>query len=302
MSIHNSEQPISSPPKTPKVLPWWLHFLPGTASGMALVTVAYPVDTIITWLQSPASPYKTFGAMWQAAKSMGPFRFTRTLYRGLSIPLSTVGVSNALLMGVYGNMKDNITKWDADNGHELHPLVISAVAGGTAGFTQSFLSTPAEVLRVNMQVQEIKADTSSGLLSVARDLRKQLGVLAFYRGFGLTALRDIIGRGTLFTTYEFIKGKISKPNQSPSLVISTVAGGCAGAAFWSVIYPIHTLKIRFQTVSAKNASRTTWQCMQLAHKQGLSSLFKGYGLALVRTFPLGAIQFGVYESVHKWIS
>ena len=80
------------------------------------------------------------------------------------------------------------------------PLVREMIAGGSAGACQIVVTTPMELLKIQMQDagRVAAAAKSSGqpmkkasALSLTRDLLKKRGILGLYQGTGATALRDI---------------------------------------------------------------------------------------------------------------
>jgi solute carrier family 25 carnitine/acylcarnitine transporter 20/29 len=73
------------------------------------------------------------------------------LYKGMSSPMAGVAVVNAIVFGVYGNFQRHMPRPDALSSHFM--------AGAAAGFVQSFVCCPLELVKIRLQVQQ------NGLLS-----------------------------------------------------------------------------------------------------------------------------------------
>lgn len=68
------------------------------------------------------------------------------LYKGMSSPMAGVAVVNAIVFGVYGNFQRHLSRPDALSSHFM--------AGAAAGFVQSFVCCPMELVKSRLQVQQ----------------------------------------------------------------------------------------------------------------------------------------------------
>lgn len=64
----------------------------------------------------------------------------------MSSPLASVAVINAMIFGVYGNVQRRLS--------DPESLASHAFAGSVAGFVQSFVSSPMELVKTRLQIQE----------------------------------------------------------------------------------------------------------------------------------------------------
>ncbi len=81
------------------------------------------------------------------------------LYRGLASPLASAPLSMALNIGMFGSAARHYRRVLEERGVPSTPMLthLTAGAGGaTAGFVQSFVSLPFEVVKVRMQMQFTK--------------------------------------------------------------------------------------------------------------------------------------------------
>ena len=69
----------------------------------------------------------------------------------MSSPMAGVAVVNAIVFGVYGNLQRQLNNSEALSSHFL--------AGAAAGFVQSFVCSPMELVKTRLQVQRNNAYT-----------------------------------------------------------------------------------------------------------------------------------------------
>lgn len=114
----------------------------------------------------------------------------------------------------------------------------------------------------------------SGTFQIARKLVRNNGWTSLYSGYRYMLVRDAIGSGVYFGVYDSIRTAISllvynTPEPRPLSV--AIAGGLSGAFSWIVIYPLDTIKSRYQRdimahVFSKSALR---ESIESAVKRGL---------------------------------
>jgi solute carrier family 25 carnitine/acylcarnitine transporter 20/29 len=78
----------------------------------------------------------------------------RGLYKGMTSPMAGVAVINAIVFGVYGNFQRRVAQPDCLSSHLM--------AGAVAGFVQSFVCSPMELVKTRLQVQAIRAAPAGG--------------------------------------------------------------------------------------------------------------------------------------------
>jgi len=170
-----------------------------------------------------------------------------------------------------------------------------AIAGGYSAIPTTLIMTPAERIKVMLQVQGGSVEVKyKGPLDVVKAVWKEGGVPAFYRGTIGTLLRDIPGSVAYFGFYEFFKRTLTpvgnKPGDlSPGAIL--FAGGMAGVANWSVAIPGDVIKSRMQTAPPGTYNGFIDCLTKLLKNEGPSALFKGLGPAMLRAFPANAACF-----------
>ncbi|CUS23742.1 LAQU0S11e03246g1_1 [Lachancea quebecensis] len=134
-----------------------------------------------------------------------------------------------------------------------HPA-INLVAGGTAGLFEALCCHPLDTIKVRMQIysraQEIAehARRAPGFVSTARDIARQEGFLAFYKGLGAVVIGIIPKMAIRFTSYEFFRTLLADPSSGAvstgNTFIAGVGAGITEAVL--VVNPMEVVKIRLQ--------------------------------------------------------
>ena len=141
------------------------------------------------------------------------------MYRGLIPPLLGVGFEKAIVFGIYENTSRILKYYDVKEKKNI------AISGACAGFAASFIVTPFERLKIQLQ-----SNASFNLRTM------QLGQL--FNGLSACFTREIPGFAIYFSVYESLKSKHLENNQYQiSYQASFFYGGLSGATAWLFIYP-----------------------------------------------------------------
>lgn len=137
-----------------------------------------------------------------------------------------------------------------------------------------------------------------------------------YYGGGITSVRDAVGYGFYFWSYEWAKQNWSTPGDSDkeTAMKVLVCGGLAGVITWASIFPLDVIKTRVQTqvlhpqpvgvgeqrgLLQNQAAKTRLSSLEIAKQayrtEGASVFFRGLGICSVRAFVVNAVQWAVYE-------
>ena len=158
---------------------------------------------------------------------------------------------------------------EMSNGDTTYPYWAHFASGCLAGLATFVISAPTEVVKCRAQVAQASSSGSSHRITswqIVQDLWHERGMRGFYHGGIVTALRDAIGYGFYYLTYECSKDlwnrmlvPASAQDQqqgqpSSSAVKILVCGGIAGVATWASIFPLDVIKTRVQTQELSAAS------------------------------------------------
>eukprot|EP00092_Neocalanus_flemingeri_P001043 GFUD01001113.1.p1 GENE.GFUD01001113.1~~GFUD01001113.1.p1 ORF type:complete len:432 (+),score=63.12 GFUD01001113.1:46-1341(+) len=264
-----------------------LDFVAGCLGGAAGVLSCYPLDTVKVRIQTQdmarGKLYRgTFDCVMKIAKKEG----ARSLYRGVSCPLFGVAGVSALTFSAYGNVLGLLQHQDS--------ILSVSIAGSAAGLMQSFIVSPMELLKIQMQVCG-----KTGISDAVRSIYADAGLGGFSRGLGLTILREVPALGIYLASYELFLRKFGDSN-----VGILMSGGISGILSCSVTFPQDVIKTRLQADSfgEQQKYRGAWHCCQSSWKrEGANFLFRGIGSTVIRSFPVTAVTFGVYSFViRRW--
>ncbi|VDK59315.1 unnamed protein product [Anisakis simplex] len=129
---------------------------------------------------------------------------------GLTSPLASLSVINAIVFGVYGN---TVRLFEDKNSVLTH-----FIAGSASGLAQTLIATPTEMLKLRMQIQ---SDTSTKLYrspyDCFRKLLKQKGIRYLFRGSIATQLRDAPAFGIYFASYEWLTRRFSRDGNQQNI-------------------------------------------------------------------------------------
>lgn len=207
------------------------------------------------------------------------------------------------------------------------PLPALWYSGGFSGACGSFVLTPIELVKCNMQVP-LDGKTSHKapptIRSVIRGIYKQRGFGGFWHGLTGTFIREAGGNAAWFgckeTTTEFFyqwherglgseaERRALRENPLP-LWQQAAAGASAGLAYNFSFFPADTVKSRMQTsiVAASpnrvgpagalvQGKKTFWKEVEAIWSQyGLRGFYRGCGITLARSAPASALIFVVYD-------
>ena len=203
-------------------------------SGIGRTIVSQPFDCLRIHMQNSNKLISTHRAVLDIYKKNG----IRGFYKGMTPFL----LGNICLLSIYSN---TYNKYKKDYG--------SFVSGGIGGFYGSYISNVIEYYRCSFYNKN----------------HKKFNFSTISKSYPITGLRDIIGWGSFFATYDYSK-KVFK--NLPEPVHSLVVGSLSGIALWTSMYPLDTIKTRIQTESSFKNLR----------------LWAGYSSCLIRAIPVNA--------------
>jgi len=129
------------------------------------------------------------------------------------------------------------------------------------------------------------------------------GIAGLYKGFSVTALRELPSIGVYFSVYRFLRERIDERLGPAWQTTSTVvAGGLAGCCSWFVVYPLDVIKTNIQVhsfISGGNQGGIVQTARALYQKSGYQTFYRGIGPTMMRAFPVNGITFLCYENLKK---
>jgi solute carrier family 25 carnitine/acylcarnitine transporter 20/29 len=285
-------------------------FWAGYISGAAGIIIGNPLDLIKVRLQAGSSVAPITPSSYAIQ-----FSNAGSLIRGATAPILGYGALNALLFVTYNRTAALLS------GPVMIPpsLWTTWLAGAVGGLATWVVSTPTELVKCRAQVS-----SSGSSMGIAREIFRTEGVRGLYFGGVVTALRDSVGYGFYFWSYElstrFMAAKTGKAGTAGSEAAKVLlCGGLAGVVTWASIFPLDVIKTRVQTQlphtaentpligTAASAVSTAQQprhgAIAMARKtyrnEGAGAFFRGLTVCSVRAFIVNAAQWAAYEWIMK---
>ena len=196
------------------------------------------------------------------------------------------------------------------------PLSLGALlaCGGASGAFTSLLLTPIELVKCQMQVP-LTPGSSKGLspLTVIASVYRHHGLLGFWHGQLGTLIRETGGSAAWFGTKEWVSSLFRTYNVSTKAALDNeatnlswtqrmLAGAAAGVSYNFIFYPADTIKSRMQTEEVSKTlhmkRKTFWTVGKALWRQrGITGLYQGCLITLLRAAPSSALIFTVYDEL-----
>ena len=277
-----------------------IEYFSGCIGGMAGAIVGHPLDTIKVRLQTQHGMYKGItNCFITILRKEGP----KGLFKGMTSPLLGLSFINAIVFGVEAQTRRYFGTFG---------IMSCFISGSIAGFVQSIVSCPIDLVKTQMQVQGIgmKAVQQTMKYKTSLDALKQIyqheGIRGCYRGMLATAIRGTLAFGCYFMTYEilttsvlFVDKKEDKIYQLSDVIKILLSGGISGMAAWSITYPVDVVKSRIQadhhTSTGYKYKGLIRSAVKMYRNEGSAVFFTGLYSSLLRAFVVNAATFATVQ-------
>ncbi|KAI8897695.1 mitochondrial carrier domain-containing protein [Globomyces pollinis-pini] len=273
----------------------YIGFIAGIASGATKLLIGHPFDTIKVRVQTEGFGGRFKGPL-HCLKETIRNEGIRGMYKGATPPLFGWAMMDSIQLGTLTNLR--LLLKDDDK-----PLTVPqhALAGLGTGIVVSFVATPIEVLKANLQIQYGKDTTRySGPIDCAKKLYKDQGIAGIYRGLsGCLLFRSFFW--LLWGSYEVYSNTLVQHGVDQSL-IPFLAGGLAANTFWTVSFPADVIKNKLMTRPTINPKfRTIAQCARYIYStDGIKGFYRGFVPCFIRSFPTNGAAIFVFETISSF--
>jgi len=307
-------------------------FWAGYIIGAAGILIGNPLDLIKVRLQAsqftPSLSTPPSGSTTTTSYT-ATFTSASSLIRGATAPILGYGALNALLFVTYNRTSSLLNPRNPLGTTAPPPLWTTWIAGAVGGLATWIVSTPTELVKCRAQISTSAATASSW--GITREILRREGIRGLYFGGVVTALRDSVGYGFYFWSYEITTRMMEKkmreriPDGKGDGVGEAakvlLCGGIAGVVTWASIFPLDVIKTRVQTQQYQQAALTTAAevapllatqeqpasrklgAIEIARNayrtEGAGVFFRGLGVCSLRAFIVNAAQWAVYEWIMK---
>ncbi|EPS66533.1 hypothetical protein M569_08243, partial [Genlisea aurea] len=277
------------------------HAFAGAMSGVFVSLCLHPIDTIKTVIQSCRADMKPFHSIVRTIiTEKGLFG----LYRGISSNILCSAPISAVYTFTYESVKKSMLPLFPKAGLFLSLTEIQCT-GGFASIATSFIFTPSERIKQQMQVGTHYPNCWNALIQIL----KNGGLPSLYTGWGALLCRNIPHSVIKFYTYENLKRFILPSFESDpraNTAATLVCGGLAGSSASLFTTPFDVVKTRLQAqIPGSNTTQYSGVFTTLTkiwRQDGLRGLYRGLTPRVVMYMIQGALFFTSYETLKRAFS
>ncbi|KAM7254523.1 hypothetical protein ACFE04_003903 [Oxalis oulophora] len=204
----------------------------GLSAAMAAQLVWTPIDVVSQRLMVQCNEKRRYSNGVDAFRKIMGTDGPRGLYRGFGISILTYAPSNAVWwasysvaqrvvwggIGCYASQREDSP--GTNSGNIIRPdsktvMAVQGVSAAMAGGVSALITMPLDTIKTRLQVMEGEENGRRGptISQTVRNLVKEGGWLACYRGLGPRCASMSMSATTMITTYEFLKRMSTKNNQ-----------------------------------------------------------------------------------------
>ena len=271
----------------------------GAIAGIFGTILGYPFDTVKTRMQTQSQQYQTMKQTFITIyKNEGLFK---GFYRGVIPPLGALTILNMMNFTIYTKFTE-IFQLQKENRILLRIEPKTFLAGGFVGITAAIISTPFELIKIQMQLETLsKSFHGRNSFFAVKEIIKNYGFQRLYRGHSINTIREMVFLGTYFFTYEHSKHLLLP--YFPVILSIGISGGMSGAIGWLVSFPLDCIKANIQGAPIHSMPSSSLSiASNLLKTKGISGLYSGVGASVSRAFIVSSSRFIAYEFAQWLIS
>ncbi|XP_043582853.1 mitochondrial glutamate carrier 1-like isoform X2 [Bombus pyrosoma] len=237
-----------------KLLP---KIINGGIAGIIGVSVVFPLDLVKTRLQNQVigpSGERMYKSMFDCFKKTYNAEGYFGMYKGSGVNILLITPEKAIKL----TANDTFRYYLSTGPGQKLPLEREMLAGGLAGACQIIVTTPMELLKIQMQdagrvaaaaKEAGKVVPKVSALSLTKDLLRKRGILGLYQGTGATALRDVTFSIIYFPLFARLNDIGPKREDGSSVFWCSFLSGCtAGSIAALSVNPFDVVKTRLQVI------------------------------------------------------
>ncbi|XP_063895324.1 mitochondrial 2-oxoglutarate/malate carrier protein [Helicoverpa armigera] len=281
-------------PPTRRMMPKWLNFLLGGASGMMAISIVQPADLLKTRMQLLGPAGRNLSA-FALARDIVKYEGVRGFYGGLTAALFRQATYTTGRLGCFNVMFDT---YKSKYGTPSFPkkVVMGVVAGGVG----SLIGNPAEVALIRMTAdgrlpEQDRRNYRNVFNAISRIVREE-GVRTLWRGAGATVSRAMVVNGAQLGSYAQAR-EMLLPTLGDGLPLHTVAAMISGFITTVASLPVDIVKTRVQN-SAEGMSQFA-VLSKIIRNEGVLSLWSGLLPTYMKIGPMTVLIFMFLEQMKR---
>ena len=136
------------------------------------------------------------------------------LYRGVSLTALRQGTNQAANFTAYTELKRLLQEYQPQYTTGELPSYQTMIIGLISGAVGPFSNAPIDTIKTRLQKTPAEPGQTaiSRITIIAKDMFKQEGARAFYKGITPRVMRVAPGQAVTFTVYEFLRTKLESTN------------------------------------------------------------------------------------------
>nr|XP_009387935.1 PREDICTED: uncharacterized protein LOC103974761 isoform X2 [Musa acuminata subsp. malaccensis] len=212
------------------------------------------------------------------------------LYRGIAANIASSAPISAIYTFTYESVKGTLLPILPKEYHSF----AHCIAGGCSSIATSFVFTPSERIKQQMQVGSQYQNCWNAFVGCL----EKGGLPSLYAGWRAVLCRNIPHSIIKFYTYESLKQLSSKPEGGLSTSQTLLCGGLAGSTAALFTTPFDVVKTKLQTQAPgtlRKYNGVGHALQEIARQEGLQGLYRGLTPRLAMYVSQGAIFFASYE-------
>uniref|UniRef100_A0A8D0CS71 Calcium-binding mitochondrial carrier protein SCaMC-2-A-like n=1 Tax=Sander lucioperca TaxID=283035 RepID=A0A8D0CS71_SANLU len=229
----------------------WRHLVAGGGAGAVSRTFTAPLDRLKVMMQvygSRTNNMCIMSGMMQMIKEGG----VKSLWRGNGVNILKIAPESALKFMAYEQIKQLIC-----SEKETLNIVERFVAGSLAGVIAQSTIYPMEVLKTRLALR--KTGQYSGILNCAKQIFRNEGLAAFYKGYVPNMLGIIPYAGIDLAVYETLKNRYLQQygtnDTNPGVVVLLACGTVSSTCGQLASYPLALVRTRMQAQAATGGNQ-----------------------------------------------
>lgn len=304
----NSNIPSASVVSSSKQFALLPKIINGGIAGIIGVSCVFPLDLVKTRLQNQQvgpKGEKMYHSMLDCFRKTYRAEGYFGMYRGSAVNILLITPEKAIKLAANDYFRHHLT---TSNG--TLPITRQMAAGGLAGLCQIVITTPMELLKIQMQDAGRVAAQANELgkslpkvsaTSIAMELIRTKGITGLYKGTGATMLRDVsfsIVYFPLFATLNALGPRRDDGSNEAVFWCSFLSGCAAGSMAALAVNPFDVIKTRLQAIKKVEGEMQfngVADCIGKTLKhEGVTAFFKGGLCRMIVIAPL----FGIAQMVY----
>lgn len=289
--------------ETPRQFTLVPKIINGGIAGIIGVSCVFPLDLVKTRLQNQKvgpNGERQYSSMLDCFRKTYRAEGYFGMYRGSAVNILLITPEKAIKLAANDFFRHHLS-----TGQGKLPLAREMLAGGCAGFCQIVITTPMELLKIQLQDAGRLAKAGNApkvsATSVALSLIRTQGIFGLYKGTTATMMRDVLFSVVYFPLFAHLNalGPRKSDGSGEAVFWCSFLAGCASGSFSAfAVNPVDVVKTRLQLLTRAEGEvpykNVADAFIRIMREEGPQAFFKGAACRMIVIAPL----FGIAQMVY----